>query len=84
MLTMFNSESLWTGFDLKRLDEIRDLLSLNKIKYKYTTKNRMGQWTGHGTLRSQFGSAGTDNEYACMYEVFVSKKDHAKAKHIIG
>ena len=51
MFTAFNSESLWIGTDLKRFNEIRDVLDRENIKYKYKVKDQLGEWTGSGTLR---------------------------------
>ncbi|MDD3361074.1 MAG: hypothetical protein PHW34_05300 [Hespellia sp.] len=50
MLTIFNTMSLYIGTDMKRFNEIRDILEANKIKYKYYTKNHLGEWTGRGTV----------------------------------
>ena len=45
MITMFNSKTVYLGTDLKRFNEVRDYLDQNHIKYKYKTRNPMGQWT---------------------------------------
>ena len=51
MFTVLNSESLWIGTDLKRFNEIRDILDSQNIKYKYKVKDQLGEWTGSGTIR---------------------------------
>ena len=60
MFTVFNTESLWIGTDLKKFNEIRDALDRDGIRYKYKVKDQLGEWTGRGTLRGTIGSAGTD------------------------
>ena len=35
MFTVFNSESLWIGTDLKQFNEIQDILDRQNIRYKY-------------------------------------------------
>ena len=40
MFTVFNSESLWIGTDLKRFNEIRDILDRQNIRYKYKVKDQ--------------------------------------------
>ena len=35
MFTVLTSERLWIGTDLKRFNEIRDILDSQNIKYKY-------------------------------------------------
>ena len=44
MFAVFNSESLWIGTDLKRFNEIRDILDSQNIKYKYKVKDQLGEW----------------------------------------
>ena len=75
MFTAFNSESLWIGTDLKRFNEIRDVLDRENIKYKYKVKDQLGEWTGSGTLRGRVGSAGNPAEQAKQYEILVDKKN---------
>ena len=42
MFTVFNSESLWIGTDLKRFNEIR-IFWIDRIKYKYKVKRPAGR-----------------------------------------
>ena len=84
MLTIFNTMSLYIGTDLKRFNEIRDILEANKIKYKYNTKNRLGEWTGRGTVRGNIGSIGNDSKFIYEYEIKVLKSDYENAKCLIG
>ena len=58
MLTFFNSESLWIGTDMKRFNQLRDVLEREGIAYRHKVKNRMGQWSGSGSMRGRTGSAG--------------------------
>ena len=55
MFTVLNSESLWIGTDLKRFNEIRDILDSQNIKYKYKVKDQLGEWTGSGTIPGTCG-----------------------------
>ena len=41
MLTFFNSESLWIGTDMKRFNQLRDILEREGIAYRHKLKNRM-------------------------------------------
>lgn len=83
MITIFNRKNIYIGYDLKGYSDIRTLLADNHIPYKAGVKNRMGQWTGHGTLRGRTGSFGQSPETACEYEVFVHRKDYDRAMHLI-
>ena len=83
MFTLFNSEILWSGTDMKRFNEIRDILDKEGITYKYKVKDQMGEWNGRGTFRTGVGSAGIPAEQAKQYEILVDKKESEKAQHVI-
>ena len=80
MFTVLNSESLWIGTDLKRFNEIRDILDSQNIKYKYKVKDQLGEWTGSGTIRGRVGSAGNPAEQAKQYEILVDRKNLEQAR----
>ena len=80
MFTVLNSESLWIGTDLKRFNEIRDILDSQNIKYKYKVKDQLGEWAGSGTLR---GRAGNPAEQAKQYEILVDRKNLEQARFAI-
>ena len=48
MFTLFNTESLWIGTDLKKFNEIRDILDREGICYKYKVSDQLGLWMGKG------------------------------------
>ena len=83
MFTVLNSESLWIGTDLKRFNEIRDILDSQNIKYKYKVKDQLGEWTGSGTIRGRVGSAGNPAEQAKQYEILVDRKNPEQARFAI-
>ena len=68
MFTAFNSESLWIGTDLKRFNEIRDVLDRENIKY---------------IKRGRVGSAGNPAEQAKQYEILVDKKNLEQARFVL-
>ena len=83
MFTVLNSESLWIGTDLKRFNEIRDILDSQNIKYKYKVKDQLGEQTGSGTIRGRVGSAGNPAEQAKQYEILVDRKNLEQARFAI-
>lgn len=83
MFTVFNSESLWIGTDLKLFNRIRDALKDADITYKYKTKNHLSDWGGHGTVRGRTGSAGNPTDQMYQYEIFVYSKDYERARRLI-
>ena len=84
MFTIFNSESLWIGTDLKQFNTIRDKLAAGKVPYKYKVKNRLGQSRGVGTTRGNMGSFGNREDLTYQYEILVYRKDLEKARHLLS
>lgn len=84
MFTIFNSESLWIGTDMNRLNQIRSILDNNAINYKSKVKNHLGQWNGRGTTRGTKGSFGNPTEQMYQYEILVYKKDYEQAKYLVN
>ena len=80
MITIFNSKSVYIGYDLNKFNEIRNYLDANRIRYKYKVKNRLGQWEGRGTRRGSMGSFGTPPELMYEYEILVHEKDYDKVR----
>lgn len=83
MFTVFNSHSIWTGTDVQKFNQIRDILKSNSISYKYKTKDRLSEWNGRGTNRSSSGSLGNSATQMCQYEILVYKKDAEKVKYLL-
>ena len=83
MITVLNRKSVYIGTNMQDFSRIRTLLSDNRIPYSQKTKNRMDQWTGHGTLRGRTGSLGQPSDTMYEYEVFVHQDDYEKAMHLI-
>ena len=72
-----------TGTDMKKFNEIRDVLDREGIPYKYKVKDRLGDWNGSGTFRGTVGSAGIPADQSKQYEILVEKKDMAQAQNVI-
>lgn len=83
MFTIFNSKSLWIGKDLKRFNQIREILEAKQIPYERKVHNRMGQWSGSGTLRGRTGSFGVPTEQMYEYEIIVYRKDMELAEYCL-
>ena len=81
MITIFNRESLWIGRDMKRFNEMRDVLEREHIPYTYRIRSSGNGWTGHGTARGSLGSLGNSIDVMYEYEIFVLRKDLARARY---
>lgn len=84
MITIFNRESLWIGRDMKRFNEMRDVLEREHIPYSYKTRSSGGRWMGHGTARGSFGSVGSSINLMYEYEIFVLRKDLERARYLVN
>lgn len=84
MITFFNSYGIWTGTDMHKFDQIRDILESNDIPYKYKIKDRLSEWNGRGTNRSSYGSFGNTTSQMCQYEILVYKNDAEKVKYLLN
>ncbi|MBM6737228.1 hypothetical protein [Faecalicatena fissicatena] len=84
MITIFNRESLWIGRDMKRFNEMRDVLEREKIPYTYRTRSSGNRWMGHGTARGSFGSVGSSIDLMYEYEIFVLRKDLERARYLVN
>ena len=84
MITFFNSHSIWTGTDMQKFSQIRDILEVNSIPYKYKIKDHLSDWNGRGTNRSNFGSFGNSASQMYQYEILVYKKDAEKVGYLLN
>ena len=84
MITFFNSHSIWTGTDMQKFSQIRDMLEVNSIPYKYKIKDHLSDWNGRGTNRSSFGSFGNSASQMYQYEILVYKKDAEKVGYLLN
>ena len=83
MFTVLYSDCLWIGTDLKRFNEIRDIVDSQNMKYMYKVLDELGEWAGSGTLRGRVGSAGNPAEQAKQYEILVDRKNLEQGRFAI-
>lgn len=82
MIMLWNRNEVYTGFSMKRFSEVRDILSLNGIKYTYKVVNRNNS-SGFDSNRSRIGTLGEKSQLAYEYYVYVHKNDYDNAYSII-
>ena len=82
MIMFWNRNEVYTGFSMKRFSEVRDILSLNGIKYTYKVVNRNTS-SGFDSNRSRTGTLGEKSQLAYEYYVYVHKHDYDNAYSII-
>lgn len=79
----FSPETLYLGNSLQEFNRIRNLLDVQKIRYKYTVIDHSNEWVGHNTVRGMGGRGLPGEENRIQYEILVKRKDHEKASYLI-
>ena len=83
MITIFNRVEVYYGFSMEECARIRDILSMNQIKYTYKCVSNQGSAffiPDHSTM----GCFGEDMKSAYMYYVYVHKDSAELAFHVIN
>lgn len=76
-INIFNQKALYTGYDQRKYQEIKSILSKNKIPFIDR------EWhTRHAQARGR-GSIGENSNYAVMYKVYVHHKDFEKSSFLV-
>ncbi|MBT2159559.1 hypothetical protein KK449_18915 [Clostridioides difficile] len=79
---ILNRTELFRGYSLNRFNEICNILSVNKIKYKYKVKIML-------TLKTFFneitlGNLGQKEDFSYEYLIYVHKGDYEQAEALIN
>lgn len=77
---LFNSQEVYTGFAMDELANIREILAINKIKYKYRVVNL----NVNRNRRGLPGYGEKNIKYDRQYYVYVLKKDYEQAKYLVN
>ena len=82
MITIFNRRELLVTMDMARQANVRDILSINGIKYTVKVTNRQSA-SVIGSKRARTGSFGVNQNYAYEYKIYVHAKDYDNALRLI-
>ena len=82
MITIFTRKELLVTFDMKRQNDVRDILSVNGVKYAVKATNRQNAAI-LGSSRARTGSFGVNLNYAYEYKIYVHAKDYDNALRLI-
>lgn len=77
LITLF-MKSVFIGYSMKAFNEVRDILDLNHVRYKYEVRNSQ-----EISLGSRMGRSGINKGSIIQYEIFVSKKNYDEAAYLI-
>lgn len=82
MVTIFNRRDLLETFDMKRFNEVRELLEKHGIPYTWRTASQNGGMGAFFSNRSRFGSIGVKPDRDLEYTIFVRKADYEQAVYL--
>ncbi len=78
MITFFNRKELLITMDMKRQDDVREILSVNGIDYIVKVINRQSD-----NSRARVGSLGLNPKFTYEYKIYVHKNDYDNALRLI-
>lgn len=81
MITIFNSKSVYLGYDVRAYQRVTAALRAAGIRYKVKSRNRLGGWGS--VTRGRIGSYGMNPDYMYEYEVLVHDRDYEGAVYEI-
>lgn len=77
------SRTLYLGNSLSEANRIRDILAIEKMKYKLKVMDHSNEWTGHNTVRGMGGNNLMKEADKIQYEILVKQKDYEKAVYLV-
>lgn len=77
MITIFNSKSVYLGYDVRAYQRITDVLQAAGIRYKVKSRSRFGGWGS--VTRGRVGTMGMNPDFMYEYEVLVYDRDYERS-----
>lgn len=81
MITIFNSKSVYLGYDVRAYQRVTDVLRAAGIRFKVKSRSRIGGWGS--VTRGRVGTMGMDPDYMYEYEVLVHERDYERSVYEI-
>ena len=81
MITIFNSKSVYIGYDVRAYQRVTDVLRAAGIRYKVKSRSRFGGWGS--VTRGRVGTMGMNPDYMYEYEVLVHDRDYERSVYEI-
>lgn len=81
MITIFNSKSVYYGYDVVAYQKVVSTLAAAGIRYKVKSRSRLGGWGS--VTRGRVGSMGMNPDYMYEYEVLVHTRDYERSLYEI-
>ena len=80
----WNRYEVYMGFDIKRFNQVLDILAMENIRYKFRTTDQSSRTRGAAIPAQSVGTAGENMNFSLMYYVYVHKKDAKIADDLIS
>ena len=77
MITIFNSKSVYIGYDVRAYQRVTDVLRAAGIRYKVKSRSRFGGWGS--VTRGRVGTMGMNPDFMYEYEVLVYDRDYERS-----
>lgn len=75
---------LYSGWNLKEVNQIMDCLKDHGIAFKFHMKDQGNRLVGRDTTRSNFGSVGMKQDYLILYTIQIYQEDEYTARQKIS
>jgi len=82
MIMIWNQKEVFLGYSLEKFNEVREILSANKIEYKYRIVNRNSAYL-FASRRARTGTFGENPSYSSAYYIYLHKKDYEYACKVV-
>lgn len=75
---IWNQKEVFVGYSLQKFNEVRQILSANRIKYKHRLVNNNKTYL-FSSRRARTGTFGENMDYSITYYIYVHKSDYETA-----
>ncbi len=76
MISFFNQQCIYTGYSIKKRNEIIDILKKNKISYILKEKNALQ----FPAAKGEFGQL---RRYQIIYKIYIHQKDFDEVSYLL-
>lgn len=80
MIVIWNRKEVFVGISSQRFDEVRSILSTNRIEYDYKIVDSTSPSYFGSSSRARMGTYGVNMDYTKTYYIYVHKNDYDKAQ----
>ena len=83
MIMLWNRKEVFIGTDLKRFNEVREILAMNRINYEYRVVDQNSPSFFGASRRARTGTFGENVDSSKTYYIYVHKNDYDNAYDLL-